>query len=158
MQEDSSFNSSLFRYLPLISYFNTLAISISMDLNVIISTNQTDAVNKLLASFETGTLPLDGYTSTTSNIITGATHFESYNIFLTKYDKLNINYIDGLTYENINVITSNNFNPKTSDTQVYITEIINILDGNLFKNFNNNDFDKNIDILTRYNSLEGSIY
>ena len=160
--EDSSFNYSVYRYLPLIAYFNTLAndSNISLNLNTIVSTNQTDTINKLLLSFETGTLQHSGQSVNTdnSNIIMNG-NFNNSRVFLTKYDNINmqLNNLENLSDFSVNFITCKSLNINNS----LLPNIYNII---YLHNLNLvNIEDINIDFfpedrISNYNTLQNSLY
>ena len=177
--QDLSFNRSLYRYLPLINYFRTCAddtinTSQSYNLSIIISTNQTDTTNKLLASVESGLLaPTGDFTvssTNTSSIINSG--FRKVNLILTKYDKFNISYYDGINLINnsrttgftFSMLTSNMFNTdfRIMDNNSQLDTILTSIAFNFdsLDNINNSNISdrNNIDPATCYYSIENSIY
>ena len=163
--DDASFNFSVYRYLPLITYFNNLANDNSLNLNLVISTNQTDTINKLLVSFESGfsNIGSDNLKKHPRKSIIVDGNFNKSRIFLTKYNTINKLYKDiGSFSDNysINFITSGTLNVGAGSQRV-LDEIIYLYNLNLIDNQDNNINTINIhttDIFSNYIALENSLY
>ena len=164
---DNQFSKSLYRYYPLIQYFNTLSkkhSDICYNFTYIVSTNQTNTVNDLVYSANSGTYlekkNLDEESTTydlifKNNLFVNRTNSK---IITTYYDKLNKVYNSDKDYSfnNIISIAPQNINSYLQPSNSNLIEKILIHNYNSIENPNSSLLDDlgNTSILTNYNSIE----
>ena len=167
---DNQFSKSLYRYYPLIQYFNTFSKKqpdTCYNFTYIVSTNQTNTINDLVYSANSGTYLEKNHDdaegkiydlSFKNNLFVNRTNSK---IITTYYDKLNKVYNSDKDYSfnNIISIAPQNINSYLQPSNSNLIEKILIHNYNSIENPNSSLLDDlgNTSILTNYNSIETMI-
>ena len=166
-KEDIRFNQSLSRYFPIYSYFNTLrkkSSDTSYNISIVISTNESDAINNIINSERSGTYFTNtGEIKLEKNLFlhtTSGSNNKDTNIFLTHYDKPNkIALSESKEIQNLHSIAPQNIETYLDNNRSNLIEKI------LIHNYNSLDFIthsitddlKYSNVLTNYTAIDSLI-
>ena len=166
-RQDDRFNQSLSRYFPIYSYFNTRrkeSLDISYNISIIISTNESDAINNIINSERSGTYINNSDFKLDNNLFIRSSHKinnnKDTNILLTHYDKPNQIYLEKL----IEIYNLHSIAPENIQTYLR-NDTSNLIEKILIHNYNSLDFIttsitddlKYSNVLTNYTAIDSLI-